>query len=372
MTLSMRAPSIQSIRRLAAGGLIRGFVCGFVCGCLALLAACGSSVTPDVAEPAAAPVYNAQGCSAYGVRPRATVAESLDGAINKVLMAIVESCRLHDGEVLTWTDANATPRTACLIKAPQSSPTHPLPLLVYLPPTGIGPDALLITGLVPQSKTAVLGANDAEPGFNILMPEGRDIEQFLPFPVNYGIGWDHWYRNFNRGSSYLNPDVAAIDHFIAATEAEGIVDTKRVYITGHSEGADMATLYGLNTPGIAATRVFSSISPFDDPADPCPQAPFASNNTRPYFLTTRACDAGYACAAGHQFLDQLRAGVLPAANVGGETLDLQGKVVEACDPTCEDPNPDTVTFIREQLNHVPWPVSRNPELLAYLRAHPLP
>ena len=337
-----------------------------------LLSACGGSNTPDTSAAAnAAPVYDAAGCSVYGVRPRAVVPVSLDLALNNLLNAIVNSCTLHSGEMMTWSDANGTPRVACLIKAPQTSPSQPMPLLVYLPPTLVGLDSVLFSGLAPLTATGQLAADPSQPGFNLLIPVPRNIEQFLPAPLDYGVGWDHWYRNLNRGSDYLNPDVAAIDHFIEASKAKGIVDSKRIFVTGHSEGADMGTLYGLNTPGIAATRVFSTISPFDDPADPCPQAPTATN-IRPYFVTERACDTGNACKAGNQFLDELRAGVLPVVDVGGEILDLSGKVVSACDATCEDPNPNFTDFLREQANHLLWPVSRNAEFLAYLRAHPLP
>ena len=307
-------------------------------------------------------------CTAYGDPPRAVVGTSADGTLNTLLNTALNACTASNGVNLTWTDANGTPRDACMIAPANATAQTPLPLLVWLHPTLIAQDSILATGLVALTKTANVSGDSSRPGYILLLPTGRDIEQFLPAPLNTGIGWDHWYRNLDRSSSTLNPDVAAIDHFINAVEQSNIVDTSRVYISGWSEGADMATLYGLNTPGIAATAPYSTTSPFDDPADPCPQAAFATNNTRPYYLMVRECDVGGACQGAQTFLGQLRNGVLAPSLVQGVILDANTAAVNACNAACAAGMPDASTF--GQYEHTHWPTQWNDQLMNFLSSNP--
>lgn len=307
-------------------------------------------------------------CTAYGDPPRAVVASSPDGTLNDLLNAALNICNTSNGETLSWTDANGTPRSACLIAPSNATAQTPLPMMVWLHPTLIAQDSIIATGLIALTKTANVSGDTSKPGFILLLPTGRDIQQFLPAPLNTGIGWDHWYRNLDRSSPALNVDVAAIDHFIGVVEQRNIVDTSRVYISGWSEGADMATLYGLNSPGIAATAPYSTISPFDDAADPCPQAAFATNNTRPYYLMVRECDVGGACQLGQTFLGQLRNGVLAPALVQGVILDALTQAASACNAACAPGMPDASTF--GQYEHTHWPTQWNDNLMTFLRNNP--
>jgi poly(3-hydroxybutyrate) depolymerase len=306
-------------------------------------------------------------CTAYGDPPRAVVGSSADATLNTLLDSVINVCDDYSGETLTWTDANGTPREACMIAPANATTKTPLPMLVWLHPTLIAQDSIVATNLIALGKTADLSGNPANPGYILLLPTGRDIQQFLPAPLNTGIGWDHWYRNLDRSSGSLNVDVAAIDHFIGAVEQRNIVDTSRVFISGWSEGADMATLYGLNTPGIAATGVYSTISPFDDPSDPCPQAAFATNNTRPYYLMVRACDIGGACQEAQTFLSQLDNGVLPSSLVQSVILDAATQAVSACNAACAPGEPNASTL--GQYEHTQWPQAWNNELMSYFSSN---
>jgi predicted esterase len=343
---------------------------------LLLLAACGGSQAPATDTSAAAdagpPAVDAKGCTVYGDPPRPMADVSLDGTLDAALMTVF-NCNSYGGEILDgWSDANGTPRQACLLNKAGATPAKPLPMMVWLHATLASTTGFFTTSLLDTLTTADLSGDPSRPGYIVLLPQGRVIDQFLPFPLNTGIGWDHWYRNMDRSSPYINVDVASIDHFIAEVEARGIVDQKRVFVSGWSEGADMATLYGLNTPGVAATEPYSTTSPFDDArSDPCTVKPFASNQ-RPYNLELRACDTGGACKYGSQFLDELKSeGILPASMVEETIISDDGNsIVQACDPSCDDV---TGTPLRQAYGgyiHGVWPTGLNDHYLQWFRDHP--
>jgi hypothetical protein len=360
--------------------------------CAALLAAafllhgCGGSSTPAGSGDSGAstsgssggsssggPAVDANGCTAYGDPPRAMATLSPDGTVNDILTAVLNECSSNGGETLTdYTDGNGTPRKACLITGPGASSAKQLPLLVYLHPTLLGEDTIIATSLLSAMSTANLSGDPARPGFNLLMPLGRNIQQFLPFPLNTGVGWDHWYRNVDRGSPYLNVDIATIDHYIAEAKSRGIVDDKRVYVTGWSEGADFGSLYGLNSPGIAATGVFSTDSPYDDNgADPCPSPASSTNPTRPYLDMVRQCDIGGACQAAQIFLGQMRNGVMASPSlINGVILDSNNNPVQQCDPACAAGTVGGTVIGQQQ--HTTWPSGYNDSLFQYMEQNPEP
>ena len=353
----------RSLLLLAAAALLHG--------CGSSSAPANGSYSPNAPSGGAtcAPLADSKGCTQYGDQPRAVVSDSLDGTFNNWLTALTNVCTVNGGTMLDdYTDSSGSQRRACMI-APKNA-GGPLPMLVYVHPTLVGEDSVVLTGLLSLVNSANLSGDPARPGFVLLMPLGRNIQQFLPFPLNTGVGWDHWYRNTDRGSPYLNPDFATIDHYIAAVKQKGIVDSSRVYVTGWSEGADFGTLYGLNTPGIAATGVFSTVSPFDDSADPCPGPAFASNNKRPYYLMVRECDIGGACNNGQTFLGQLRGGVMQSSLVQGVILNSLTQPVQACNASCA---PGTAgSDLLGQLEHIQWPEPWNSELLQFMEQNPQP
>ena len=337
-------------------------------GAALLLHACGGSSSPANSADSGPPVVDAQGCTAYGDPPRPLAPLSPDGLINDALSLLIEVCSNQGGQTLDWSDSDGTPRHACLITPKGASSAKPLPMLVWLHPTLFGQDSILATGLLDQVDSANLSGDTSNPGFILLLPLGRNIQQFLPAPLNTGVGWDHWYRNTDRSSPYLNVDFATIDHFISVVKQSGIVDSSRVYVSGWSEGADMGAFYGLNTPGVAATGVYSTTSPFNASGDPCPSATFASNNTRPFYLMARACDVGGACLAEQQFLTDLSSGVMAPSLVSGVILDSSTKAVSQCNAQCGPGSLDANLF--GQLEHVTWPRQWNDNLLEFMRNNP--
>ncbi len=338
---------------------------------LAFLAGCGGSSEPVSLADAGPPVVDSKGCTIYGDPPRPLAQVSLDGTLDAILQTVF-SCAAYNGEVLEgWSDADGTPRKACMINTGGATPQHKLPMLVWLHATLASSTGFFTTALLKTIPTADLSADPQRPGYILLLPMGRVIDQFLPFPLNTGISWDHWYRNMDRNSPYLNVDVAAIDHFIAAVKQRDIVDTNRVFVSGWSEGADMATLYGLNTPGVAATEPYSTTSPFDDArSDPCTVKPFATNQ-RPYNLILRACDTGAACKYGTQFVQELADGVLPVSLLDETILNDYGTVrVYQCDASCDDITGNPFRQAFGGYIHGIWPLGWNDEYLQYFRDHP--
>lgn len=350
-----------------------------VIGLTALLTACGSSGS-NLASPsptAAATVSSGPGVTdakdcaiPYGDAPAAvSTLDSGDGsaAVNDLLGVLIQ-CVLVGGETLGWTDANNEERKACLVTPPGATTTSKLPLLVFLQASeNAAPPQLLINGWIPLTRTANLNGDSAHPGFILLLPIGRNTHHFYPFPDEYSLGWDNWYRNLDRSSPELNLDVAAIDQFIAQVESRNIVDLNRVYMSGWSNGAAMAQLYALNTPAIAASSVYSSPDPFSDVQDPCEQTPFATTMT-PLMDIHNACDIIGICQTGTQFHRDV-AKLFPALPQNSVIVDSDKAQVQACNSACAvqsfSANPVGA------LNHAIWPANWDDAMFTWLREHPL-
>ncbi|MGH8504528.1 MAG: hypothetical protein ACRETM_01020 [Stenotrophobium sp.] len=331
---------------------------------LMLLAGCSSSEgTATGGVPLGAP-------SSYGDAP-AQSTHSLDG-----LQTMIDLCQLEGGSTLNWTDPSGEARNACLINAASASAQHPLPLLVYLNPSLFSADKTApLTGFATDATSADLTGDPARKGFILLMPEGRDTKHYYPFPDDTGVGWDNWYRNLDRSSPDLNVDVAAIDHFIAAVKDMGIVDPKRIYMSGWSNGAAMAQLYALNTPGIAAAAVYSSPDPFSDVADPGAQTPFATALT-PLMDIHNQCDIIGICQTGTKF-HQTLAKLYPKLVQNPVIIDELFNPVQACDAACADQGivpsgPSGALGSVGAVNHLRWPLTWNSRMYTFLREHPLP
>src|SRR5439155_1470071 len=114
-----------------------------------------------------------------------------------------------------------------------------------------------------------------------------------------GTGWDNWYRQLDKsggavtvdGVSYpQNVDAATIDHFIDEEVATGKVDTRRIYVTGWSNGAAMGFLYALSRRRIAAAAVVLDAE--HARLLPHASAPWTSLAVRPSSPLERAIDEG--------------------------------------------------------------------------------
>ena len=308
--------------------------------------------------------------SSYGDAP-APSTKSLDG-----LQGMLDFCQLELGTVLNWTDPSGEARNACLINPASATAQHPLPLLVYLNPSLFSADKTApLTSIALDAANADLTGDPLRKGFILLMPEGRDTHHYYPFPDDTGVGWDNWYRNLNRSSPTLNVDVAAIDHFIQAVKDMSIVDTKRVYLSGWSNGAAMAQLYSLNTPSIAAAAVYSSPDPFSDVQDPGAQTPFATALT-PLMDIHNQCDIIGICQTGTKF-HQTLAKLYPKLVQRPVIIDELFNEVTSCNDMCASQAlaPSDASGALGAVgaaNHLRWPLTWNTQMYTFLREHPSP
>ena len=218
--------------------------------------------------------------------PTAAVAETCNpfGNVPRTIVQDVTTLTCVGGTMMaTWSDSDGTPRQACLYEPASASPTSPLPLIVYIHPSLFTADTLpTVTNILDYQTSADLSGDPARPGFIVVAPEGRATTHFYPQPDDQGTGWDNWYRQLDRrgrdvsvdGVTYPpNVDAATIDHFIDEEVATGKVDTRRIYVTGWSNGAAMGMLYALNRRRIAAAAVYTAPDAFEAFDDPCPQQP---------------------------------------------------------------------------------------------------
>src|SRR5215469_7053262 len=210
-----------------------------------------------------APSAPAAECTAYGDPPATPIAN------------IVPLCT-GGTRLGPWNDSDGTARYACLYEPKAAAASEPLPMLVFLHPSLVTADSLWeSTNLLDYIDTYDLSDDPSRPGFIVLAPEGRDTTHYYPTADAVGPGWDNWYRQFSPAitSPHENVDAATIDHFIAAVIATGVIDERRIYLSGWSNGAAMAYEYGLNRGDIASIAVYSApdslcIHSRSMPADP--------------------------------------------------------------------------------------------------------
>jgi dienelactone hydrolase len=299
------------------------------------------------------------------------------------------------GELLgPWKDGDGTDRYACVYRPPSTKPGRKLPLLVYLHPSLFGTWTIDNTNLLDLQGGTSLGINGAGPGYIVLVPQGRDTTHRYPWPDDHGVGWDNWYRQLDPAGDVKigntvypeNVDAATIDHFVAETAHVGDVDTRRIYVTGWSNGAAMGLLYALNRPHVAAVAVYSAPDPFGALEDPCQQKPVGGapatdaevriyNPHVPVMSVHNSCDIVGTCPNGEKLAAELRAA---GVSIEDLILDSDGKRVAACMDYCgTDPN-GGLTLLHNPMGwllglhrHERWPSRWTPAMLEFFRAHPL-
>lgn len=319
----------------------------------------------------------------------------------KLIANIVPRCSLGT-RLGPWPDSDGTPRYACLYGPSAASSTNPLPLVVFLHPSTVTADAVRPgTKFTSLMATANVSDDFTKPGFILLVPEGRNITHLYPAPDASGPGWDNWYRQFNPAGDQAiggvpypeNADAAAIDHFIAEEESAGEVDLNRVYVTGWSNGAAMAYIYGLSRPNIAAIGVYSAPDPFQflsqsnvDAAarfDPCPQTPVTAspsddsqlqifNIQAPTYQVHNNCDIAELCPNGEFLESQL---LLLGGSVGDAIISSSQASVVGCLAACgTNPDGDVNNAQADTTgvhNHERWPAQWTASILDFFRRHPL-
>jgi poly(3-hydroxybutyrate) depolymerase len=344
-----------------------------------LASACGSSEPVASRFGEAAPTgmsvppqpATGEGCAGIYGNPPMSIDPSLQGQAADA-WPIEEACPLRGAELLTWEDADGTPRRACLHAPAQATPQHRLPLLVYLGGSLFpGDPQTPYNSLEFLTADADLTGDPDRAGFTLLMVEGRDKAHHYPFPDDTAWGFDHWYRNLNRADPAMNVDVATIDYFIGQVLDRGIVDTRRIYFAGWSNGASMAILYTLNTPGVAAAAVYSSPEPFSDLFDPCWQPPFG-NNLRPIMTVHNHCDIAGICQTGSEGFRKKIMETMPSLNYRPIIIDELQEEVAACDAACAYSGDPMDLLNAGSPRHLMWPYLWNEEFFGFLREHPLP
>ena len=327
------------------------------------------------------PQPNPSACTVYGDKPAAVI-NSVDGLQQSAsICTSLQGTLTSHGQVslLTgYTDRGGIQRSACLFHNSASTPGHELPLITWLHPSLVGSDvAFLGTGWQQAAITEPLNNQDPSLiGFNFLLVEGRDTAHQYPFPDGTGVGWDNWYRNYDRCSPFLNVDVATIDYYLNVTVTQTPVDEQRLFMSGWSNGAAMAIQYSLLTPGIASAAVYSAPDAWRDAVnvEHCQQTPPVAYDT-PIFDLHNYCDIIGICTTGSYFnYDLLKRypymqatfeSIAPDESVVGVTNRTQATA--ACDPTCSTSSGLTPG----STYHTRWPTLRNEDFFTFMRDHPL-
>ncbi|MFY0572312.1 hypothetical protein ACN28E_51925 [Archangium lansingense] len=293
----------------------------------------------------------------------ASVTCSVDGAPP---MRTVEPVTLHPradgGEVLSFVQEGVT-RYACLNLPAQAaqpgSAGRKWPLLIHLHGSRATPASLYSLGkaLFALHDTAALSSDPAVRGFLVLSPMGRRAR---PAGALSGTGfhWDEWYRN-----PTANLDALAIDHFLDEVVARGLVDTRRIYVFGWSNGAYMSALYGMwRAKRIAAIAQYAGANPWT--RLPCP-VPMTWTRKVPIALMRNLCDALVPYSATQEWIETLQARDWPFEY---QSLDFHGA---ATAPGASPPRRGGK--LRGLYEHIRWPDQAALEkMLAFLGRHPLP
>lgn len=293
-------------------------------------------------------------CSSHGAPPMRTVQP----------VTKVPSC--SKGKVLSF-EQNGVTRYACLNLPRQSeqeinrASTRQWPLLVYLHGSLTTPDSLYRAGrnLFSLHDEYPLSGDAEVKGFIVLSPEGRRAEAWPSESAHTGKGfhWDEWHRD-----PATNLDAQAIDRFIEKTIATGKVDSKRIYVFGWSNGAYMATLYGMwRSDRIAAIGQYAGADPWS--RTPCPVA-MTSERKVPIVTIRNLCDALVPCASTSAWSSALTEQQWPFKL---QSLDWKGAPSDAeCSATCSK--------AKGLYEHVRWPEKAvlKDSLLAFLKQYTLP
>ncbi len=312
----------------------------------------------------------------------------------KILGSVKPAC--GSGEILgPWKDSDGTDRYACLYEPASAKAIRKLPLLIYLHPSLFGPWTITHTNLLDLQRTFSLTGGPAGPGFIVLAPQGRNTTHYYQWPDNRGMGWDNWYRQLSPAGDVKigktvyrgNVDAAMIDHFIAEAASITKVDTRRIYVTGWSNGAAMGLLYALNRPNVAAAAVYSAPDPFGALIDPCQQKPVADapvsnaevrvyNPLVPAMNVHNACDIAGTCPNAEKLAEELHAA--GGVNFEDVIVDSSGKRVDACSASCgTDPNGGLELLHNPSgwflglHHHGRWPSEWTEPMLEFFRDHPL-
>ncbi|PWN33597.1 uncharacterized protein FA14DRAFT_63733 [Meira miltonrushii] len=329
-----------------------------------------ASATGQYPKSAVTTVQTGKDCTKYG-DPPAKILTPLE-SLPTGLQDLIDICH---GQIINGTDNTGKMRSACFYANPASTKDKPLPLVVWLHPSAVQTTlSFPLTGIDEVRTTQALNNQDpSRLGFSYILPLGRNTIHQYPIPDNNTPGWDNWYRNFDRSSSALNADADWIDKSIAYAKSNVPVDKQRVFMSGWSNGASMATIYALNTDGIAASSVYSAPDPYRDSQDPCTQVPYPPFAT-PTSIIHNYCDIIGTCTTGKYFYDDLR-NRYPSLEQQLVIIDVATAAVKSSDGNsqCEEACQGNCAVTTGTVAHLRWPSVRNSDtLFAFMKQNPLP
>lgn len=253
------------------------------------------------------------------------------------------ACRSSD--VLEWKDATGAPRYACVVSPPGVETRAPLPLVIYFhaedeDPSGVDKH----TGLRKLGARFDMTGDPAHTGFIVLAPQGRRLHA-----GKAGNAFDADYTGED------NVDLATVDHFVAALDARNLVDKRRVYALGSSNGGHMAATYAMmRADRVAAFATYGSDAP--RASWTCPGPP------PPALFVYRACDQIAPCDAVERWIRAREAisAVTQGLRLGGANGD---------EPSCALNK--KCTAIVGTANHRRWPKGREEDIVRFLARHTL-
>lgn len=348
-------------------------------------------------------------------RPCARLAAEVDAGISGAITTPSDEPRCPPGLTLLARKVAGFDRYACVASPPGASASSPRPLVLWFHPGGEGAATISETKLVAKSASYDL-TGDGRLGFHLAVVQGRNLH-FVTKEPRDGRHHDFYHRDLRAPSG--NPDIAFADDVIDGLVSAGAVDPKRVFVMGWSNGAFFGQLYtlarhGTATPGgarVASAAVFAAASPFDDVRwDPFAGAPRAGGtscklaqlprSSAPIFLVYRTCDAAVAATPTQASCFDTEPGYTTepwiaeaaAAGLSLTPLRLGGRepgasLDEAATAATSPPCTSTACAVPPSVgclclvNHLIWPDGtykgsagrdREPDMLDFLRAHPLP
>lgn len=299
-----------------------------------------------------------------------------------------------DGGPKSRAGIDGTTRYWCEYR-PLASRWSPRPLVIFLHGAyGEADNVYNSTSL--RTKAITYPLAPLKPGFILVSVQGRNLHWPTADPRD-GAHHDMFFRDLGSPSS--NPDVANVDAIIDGLVAEGVVDTRRIYIAGWSNGGFFAQLYGVArhrtpTPGgnrVAAVFGYTAADPFNNAIEglepSCQLDPYPTSPV-PIKLISRACDI-IACDADQaEHLSDAGMTITPGAVVEPwlDTLrdvvgaDARWTIVDGLgNRTSRCRAPALCPLATASLNHIRWPDgvadgSGNDyelDVLWFFRSHPL-
>jgi hypothetical protein len=283
----------------------------------------------------------------------------------------------RDGPPRKWTDDDGTPRYACIFRPEGVSRTSARPLVLWLHGgEGSADDLYNYTSLRQKASTFNLSGDPSRLGFILVSIQGRNIHYPTDHPPGSREGPHHdiYFRDLRINTT--NQDLKYYDHPIDSFVTEGIVDPKKIYVMGWSNGGFMAQMYAIarfatTTPGgnhIAAAVAFGAADPFNntivEQRPSCQLDPYPTSKV-PIYLIHRSCDAACACSPaqltqfdtppGYNLLDWVSTLKDKVRNPKAvyQLINDRGKPTDSCDDGIRCVSRFGIR--RGLMNHLHWP-----------------